>query len=260
MKENFFDRESGSRFHEMLRAICLACAAFSSSVYSEPAQYPLFMGSDITVALLTMLIMGKDHTLYYEAYNDASGLSGDGVLDVGYKPNMIDTEGNQIDYFGYFDSHLCCDYSTPNNRFTLVSKTGNKKCSKLWSGDFLNYLTTTRIDALRKVLYGGKRYRDLPYDPDKSENQMTTVLERSCIRQDAHSWGKEYTNIAHDKYDIRDYAPLPLPPRDSAPLRQYHTPIPLCSIQQTRQPPMSFYNRRFFGRTTDKIKLYSAFS
>ena len=27
--------------------------------------------------------MGKDHKLYYEAYNDASDLNNDGVLDVG---------------------------------------------------------------------------------------------------------------------------------------------------------------------------------
>ena len=32
-----------------------------------------------------MLVVGRDHKLYYEAYNDASDLNGDGKLDVGYK-------------------------------------------------------------------------------------------------------------------------------------------------------------------------------
>ena len=32
-----------------------------------------------------MIIMGRDHKLYYEAYNDASDLNNDGVLDTKYK-------------------------------------------------------------------------------------------------------------------------------------------------------------------------------
>ncbi|MBK1640451.1 hypothetical protein CKO12_00850 [Chromatium okenii] len=165
------------------------------------AQYPLFAaGGNVAAPPLTMLIMGKDHTLYYEAYNDASDLSGDGILDVGYKPDMKDKDGKAIDYFGYFDSHLCYDYSS--DLFTPVSKTTTKKCSGQWSGDFLNYITTTRIDALRKVLYGGKRSTD---------TTALTVLERSYIPQDAHSWGKEYLSEAHDHYKISDYTPLSQP-------------------------------------------------
>lgn len=38
-----------------------------------------------------------------------------------------------------------------------------------------------------------------------------TVLERAYIPQDGHSWGKEYTSVANDGYDIRDYTPLDLP-------------------------------------------------
>ena len=56
-------------------------------------------------------------------------------------------------------------------------------CTGSWSGNWLNYVTTARIDALRKVLYGGRRYVDTATD---------TVLERSHIPQDAHSWGKQY--------------------------------------------------------------------
>jgi type IV pilus assembly protein PilY1 len=156
---------------------------------------PLFLTE--SVPPLTLLVMGRDHKLYYEAYNDASDLNGDGQLDVGYKPTSVD-------YFGYFDSHKCYTYDTTNRLFAPNTTTINKRCSGAseWSGDFLNYLTTSRIDALRKVLYGGYRSTD---------SATQTVLQRAYIPQDAHSWGKEYESIARDGYDITEYTPLDLP-------------------------------------------------
>ncbi len=63
-------------------------------------------------------------------------------------------------------------------------------------------MTTARIDALRKVLYGGRRSTDTGSD---------TTLERTHIPQDAHSWGKSYTSVTVDGYDIAQYAPLTAP-------------------------------------------------
>ncbi len=146
---------------------------------------------------LVMLVMGRDHKLYYEAYNDASDLNDDGVLDIRYNP--------AIDYYGYFDSYKCYIYNSANSRFEPSSTTANKKCTTAaadWSGDFLNYLTMSRMDTMRKVLYGGYRSTDTASE---------TVLQRVYIPQDAHSWGKEYESIARDLYDIRDYTPLALP-------------------------------------------------
>ncbi|HUF71501.1 MAG TPA: PilC/PilY family type IV pilus protein [Gammaproteobacteria bacterium] len=154
---------------------------------------PLFLPG--AVPPLNMLVMGRDHTLYYEAYNDASDLDGDGTPDVGYKPG-------QIDYYGYFDSYKCYTYDSSQNRFNPSSTTADKTCSGNWSGDFLNYLTTSRMDALRKVLYGGRRSTD---------TDSLTVLQRSYIPQDAHSWGKEYQSVARDGYDISDYTPYSIP-------------------------------------------------
>ncbi len=154
------------------------------------AQSPLFVG--ISAPPLVMLVMARDHKLYYEAYNDASDLNGDGVLDIRYNP--------AIDYFGYFDSYKCYNYNF--GKFVPTATTANKKCSGTWSGDFLNYLTTSRMDALRKVLFGGYRSTD---------STTETVLERAYIPQDAHSWGKEYTSVAVDGYDITEYTPLALP-------------------------------------------------
>jgi type IV pilus assembly protein PilY1 len=158
----------------------------------DVAQQPLFTQSGQPP--LNMLVMGKDHKIYYEAYNDASDLNGDGALDIGYKPASID-------YYGYFDSHMCYTWST--DKFVPASATTNKQCSAQWSGDFLNYLTTSRMDALRRVLYGGWRQVD---------SQTETVLQGAFFPQDGHSWGKEYQSVARDGYDISNYAPLAIPP------------------------------------------------
>jgi type IV pilus assembly protein PilY1 len=71
------------------------------------AQTPLFVSESHPP--LNMLVMGRDHKLYYEAYNDASDLDGDGVIDVGYKPA-------KIDYYGYFNNNACYGYS--GDKFT----------------------------------------------------------------------------------------------------------------------------------------------
>ncbi|MCK7574677.1 MAG: hypothetical protein MZV65_01365 [Chromatiales bacterium] len=151
-----------------------------------------------------MLTMSRDHKLYYEAYNDYSDLNEDGSLDIGYKPATID-------YYGYFDSYKCYSYSSgefiPVDVRKSAASRENKKCGRAagrWSGDFLNYVTTSRMDALRKVLYGGYRYVD---------TADRTVLERVFIPQDAHAWGKEYQSESRDGYDIRDYAHWRLPTR-----------------------------------------------
>lgn len=166
---------------------------------TTPAQYQAFpvIGAAAEPPLV-MLIMDRNHKLYYEAYNDASDLNGDGILDVGYNP--------AINYYGYFDSFTVYKYISGNERFEPIRKTVDKKVSIAandeWSGDFLNYLTMSRMDAIRKVLYGGFRSTD---------TAAVTVLERAYIPQDAHSWGKEYQSVARDGFDIREYTPLDLP-------------------------------------------------
>lgn len=144
-----------------------------------------------SVPPLVMLVMGRDHKLYYEAYNDASDLDGDGRLDVGYK--------HSITYYGYFDPYKCYSYtgSGANAKFVPVSVTTNKYCSGQWSGNFLNWLTMSRMDVLKKVLYGGDRI---------SDSESETVLEASYIPQDAHSWGKEYAGS-----DISQLTPFSAP-------------------------------------------------
>ncbi len=189
---------------QLASALCALCflagithplpvAAQASAGGIDVAQQPLFTATGQPP--LNMLVMGKDHKIYYEAYNDASDLDGDGALDIGYKPASID-------YYGYFNSHVCYVWDSSDNRFEPSSATANKQCSGKWSGDFLNYLTTSRMDALRRVLYGGWRQQDTTSD---------TTLQGAFFPQDGHSWGKEYQSVARDGYNIANYAPLSAP-------------------------------------------------
>ncbi|WP_020674726.1 PilC/PilY family type IV pilus protein [Geopsychrobacter electrodiphilus] len=132
-----------------------------------------------------MLDMSNDQQLYFAAYSEYGDLNQDGIPDGTYI--------HAIDYFGYFDAHKCYVYDTGAGYFSPVSITADKYCaggsSKEWSGNFLNWASTARIDAVRKILYGGNRSTD---------TSALTVLERSYLPNDAHSWVKYYsgTDIA----------------------------------------------------------------
>jgi len=152
-------------------AVVVLAAGSAESQQLNLADSPLFITQNAPP--LNLMVLGRDHKLYYEAYNDYTDLNNDGVIDIGYKPS-------QITYFGYFDSYKC--YTHDGSKFVPASVTTNKQCSGQWSGDWLNYVTTARIDALRKVLYGGRRSTD---------SSTTTVLERTHIPQDTHAWAKD---------------------------------------------------------------------
>lgn len=188
-------RFSASARPAILLGLLLSCCAAHADI--DISNTPVFVND--SVPPLNMLVMGRDHKLYYEAYNDASDLNGDGILDVGYKGYLAKANGG-IDYYGYFNSYVCYDYS--DGKFVPSVATTNKQCTGKWSGDFLNYLATSRMDALRKVLYGGFRVED---------TTTSTVLQAAYIPQDAHTWGKEYLSQAHDGYLISSFTPLTQP-------------------------------------------------
>ena len=140
-------------------------------------------------APLNLLVIGRDHNLFVEAYNDASDLDGDGRPDVGFKPG--------ISYYGYFNSELCYRYNTTSKRFDPSKPATSRRCGgDSWSGNLLNYITMSRVDVLRKTLYGGKR-----------QGNNSAVLERSNIPYDAHVWGKELTASLNGEGNLLDYIP-----------------------------------------------------
>lgn len=122
---------------------------------------------------IVMLAITRDHQLFYKAYNDYTDLTGDGRAETTYS--------HQVDYYGYFDSFKCYVYQ--NDRFEPASITPDKYCSGEWSGNFLNWVSMTRMDAVRRLLYGGSRSTD---------TADLTVLERVHLPSDAHSFAKYY--------------------------------------------------------------------
>ncbi|MDR2461179.1 MAG: hypothetical protein LBE38_10470 [Deltaproteobacteria bacterium] len=84
-----------------------------------------------------------------------------------------------------------------------------------FSGNWLNYVTQTRMDVIRKILYGGTR---------RVDNNNQTLLESSYVPMDSHVWG---TDVMADNrwstdtpltnyYDISKYTPFPKPVTDGA--------------------------------------------
>jgi len=177
---------------------------------------------------LVMLTMARDHSLFFPAYNDLSDLDGDGVIDFRFKP--------QFEYQGLYDSYSCYSYDATNNLFSpsanavttsvtvnnvavtvpgpctgtisTAAASAGASSSTTWSGNFLNYVTTSRIDALRVALYGGTRDTDTA---TTAQSAATTILRRAYIPQDGHAWAKEYTSYAVDGYNINQYTPLSQP-------------------------------------------------
>lgn len=153
---------------------------------------------------LVLLTMGRDLPLFKAAYNDVNDLDGDNIPDLFFKPSFR--------YEGYFAHNRCYSYASsvfstvdvaPTTVIPDAADTSKNyyKCPGRWSGNFLNWVAMSRMDVLRKVLYGGKR----------STDTTSTVLERAFVPQDSTMWGKEYLSFANDGYDIRDYTPLALP-------------------------------------------------
>ncbi len=149
---------------------------------------PLFVSPPIPP--LVMLDISKDQQLYKKAYNDYTDLDGDGVLETTYK--------HSIEYYGYFDSYKCYDYGSSTlasgigNRFIPFAASSTKYCDGTkWSGNFLNWVSMSRMDAVRKLLFGGARASsgDLA---TASGYGSVTILERAYLPTDAHSWAKYY--------------------------------------------------------------------
>lgn len=192
-------------------AAAVLTLGISLSAQSAPVQYPLFIANPVKPIM--MLNMSKDHQLFYKLYDDYSDIvdmrttlpasssasssssssSSTGSTNPNYgksgKDGRADTTYIHLyRYYGYFDSDKCYTYA--DNLFTpsrFVDSSTNycngSNGTNEWSGNFLNWATMTRLDAVRKILYGGKRAVD-----DEDE----TILERAYLPEDAHAFAKYY--------------------------------------------------------------------
>ncbi|MDH6167263.1 type IV pilus assembly protein PilY1 [Variovorax boronicumulans] len=170
------------RLHRIFAAILLLAIA----VFAMPAAAVNFTPlppylTETKGSPMVMLNLSRDHQLFYKAYNEFSDLDGDGVVETQYK--------HSYNYYGYFDNQRCYLYSTANNRYESARKVGTDRyCGQAgeWSGNFLNWATMTRMDVVRRILYGGYR------STDGNATTGTTVLERAHLPTDAHAFAKYY--------------------------------------------------------------------
>lgn len=198
---------------------------------SPETNAPLVTQSSTPLVLLTM---ARDHTLFYGAYIDLTSFSGTGTDIVGFQKTT--------QYVGLFNSNYCYQYTGGAlTTYTITDPSNNNSTSTVnalppgtdglfspaaiavtsgispntvygqcvssgqsayWSGNFLNFLTTARIDAIRVALYGGTREVD---------NSNDTILVRAYVPPDGHVWGVDYVSTQNNGYDIALFTPLAQP-------------------------------------------------
>ncbi len=177
------------RLIRSLTAIWLAMV-LAGQAAADIAQTPLFLVT--AAAPRVMLAMSVDHQLFKKAYPDYNDLDGDGVVDITYN--------NNFNYDGYFASDRCYQYAS--GMFQPKGTTATHYCGTgEWSGNFLNWATMTRLDILRKVLYGGLRSTD---------STTSTVLERAHLPSDVHAFAKVYSGTDLSKLTPYSYSEITL--------------------------------------------------
>lgn len=99
------------------------------------------------------------------------------------------TYSNAVEYLGYYDAESCYTYNNTPSEIPAVgfvsqdykrfdrsgpSGTGSKvhMCANAFSGNFLNWASSSAIDMLRLALSGGDRYIDTP---------TLTILQRAVL-------------------------------------------------------------------------------
>ncbi len=179
----------------ILAFVALASQSVAALSSKDFTQKPPVLTSRETP--LVMLGLSVDNQLFFKAYTDYADIDGDGRLDTTYD--------DTFNYYGYFNSNWCYSYSSTNGRFEPESAAAGANAHSCgsstgrWSGNFLNWGTMTRMDILRRVLYGGKRSTDTAAD---AVTPSVTVLERAYIPSDLHAFAKVY-----DGSDIDQYTP-----------------------------------------------------
>lgn len=167
---------SNHRWPLLLSSLLILCLGWVSGSRADTAPATAPLASSVSVKPKMMILLSKDHELFKKAYPDYTDLNGDGVLDTSYD--------NSIDYDGYFNNSKC--YTHNGSYFSISGAASSHLCSSAWSGNFLNWATMTRMDLIRKVLYGGTR------SSDPSSTTAATVLERVYLPSDTHSFAKSF--------------------------------------------------------------------
>lgn len=180
-------------FSTVLLSFLLPWTVYANPIYTmkDFESSPISI-QEVSATPQVIINASNDHQLFFKAYSDSGDLSGDGVPESTYT--------HSVDYYGYFDSSKCYEYDTTDARFEPKAVTADKYCTgandAYWSGNFLNWASMTRIDTIRKMLFGGHRRVDTSTD---------TVLERSYLPPDIHSFAKHYAGA--DVAALTPYTP-----------------------------------------------------
>lgn len=170
------------RLATLLLAVLTVALPRAVTAQTPPAIPPNILAAENLP--MVMLTIAKDHTMFGRAYTDYEDIDFDGAVDYTFKPSFR--------YYGYFDSSKCYTYSSTNSRYEPAGNAtldaGRLYCNSgsttgQWSGNFLNWATMSRMDVLRKVLYGGMRYLDSSTD---------TTLELSFVPRNSQAIVKYY--------------------------------------------------------------------
>ena len=176
--------------------IALVMSMVASSVSAALSAIPPNIVSTTQNKPMVMLTASKDYTMFWKAYTDFEDIDFDGKVDYTFKPAFL--------YYGYFDPQKCYTYNTADDgRFEPAAAStkdgsGNYYCAPgtgHWSGNFLNWATMSRMDILRKVLYGGLRSAHGATTADRYANgdsTTSTTLELSFVPRNSQAFVKYY--------------------------------------------------------------------
>jgi type IV pilus assembly protein PilY1 len=190
-------RRNLGKIHPLLTLVLLLLfsgISFFSNAALNITPLPPYLAETKGTPMI-MINLSKDHQLFYKAYNEYSDLDGDGELETQYK--------HSYRYYGYFDNQRCYVYDTTNELYVPTRKVNatDSYCGGAdeWAGNFLNWASMTRMDVVRRILYGGFRSTDTSV----ANGTSTTVLERAHLPPDAHAFAKYYRGT-----DIRLLTPF----------------------------------------------------
>jgi len=118
-----------------------------------------------------------------------------GVLPGGGSTPVVQSFVATTSYSGYFNSLSCYTYDAVNTRFDLATTKGvlNTAClATQWDGNFLNWASFRRFDALKKAMSGGDcvvtRAADGTCPPSGTVPRITQVAQATFLNSgDGHS-------------------------------------------------------------------------
>jgi len=141
--DSFFNHKIILSFPLLIFALFATCNVHAEK-NSDFSSLPPFAGLDIKPnVIIAMDISGSMKTV---AYREVGAGAWQSAMHTDYD--------SDTDYFGYFDSGKTYIYDFGYS-FFRESVAGDDS-NKLWSGNFLNWLSMRRIDIIRKVMVGGK--------------------------------------------------------------------------------------------------------